>query len=279
MCRNTHSTRATPPQIFVSRIARIGILTTTHIVHALDRQSIVLQAFDDEGNVFDTMRALPFLWQVDKGDNPLDPVLQQIKFSESKLAGIDDYVELERRGMESDRVAIEGLKCGVVNVSATLTVDDRSHPRLTATARITVVEPISLLPTRLVAMPCGEYQLHVMRGRYESSKAASDADLRAREDFSPSPTTVRRTLSCSTVLVVTISWHLFLNIFADSLSSRTVVLVLFVVAEHLIGVSAAAVAALCVQFVESVAGVCAPQVGCVAQCDCALKCACSLLRS
>jgi hypothetical protein len=142
-------------QVFVSQLRRLEILTTTHIVHAGDRQSVVLQAFDEDGNVFDTMRALPFRWQI--LDANTDHVLSKIKFADSNMAGVDEYAQLESKGITSDRLAIEGLKCGVTNISATLL--DHSHPSMSAMAQITVVEPISLLPTGLIAMACAEYQV------------------------------------------------------------------------------------------------------------------------
>jgi hypothetical protein len=70
-------------------------------------------------NVFTDMTGLPFQWHI-QGDQSSDGVLRRIRFSESNIADADDYKTLELSSIMSDRMAIEGTKCGVANVSAAL---------------------------------------------------------------------------------------------------------------------------------------------------------------
>ena len=102
-------------EVWVAPIESIVILTTVRKLSLGTTEKIEVQAFDSSNNVFSSLAGLRFDWTAPNRD-----ILRILPLTQTKVAGTQAQVDMERRGMLTDSVQIEGVKTGRGRVTVRL---------------------------------------------------------------------------------------------------------------------------------------------------------------
>ena len=143
-------------EVWVAPIQSITILTTVRKLSLGTTEKLEVQAFDDGNNVFSSLAGLRFQWAAPNRD-----ILSILRLSETKVDATHSQREMERRGMLTDSVQIEGVKTGRGNI--TVKLHELGYEEISlATVDINVSRPLELEPknARYVS-PSSELQMEL----------------------------------------------------------------------------------------------------------------------
>jgi len=141
-------------EIFIDRIARLEILTSTRRINVGDVEALQLAAYDSMDNVFSSLDGLPFNWV-----NPGPSVLKDISLLESGLVVSASVWELDRAQVATNVWPVRGQTPGRVNVTVQLA--DNAHP-VEARAEFLVIEPLWLKPANARLAPGSEMRVQLL---------------------------------------------------------------------------------------------------------------------
>lgn len=130
-------------EVFVDKISKMEILTSTRKVNVDNTESLDLQAFDENDNVFTSLTGLPFDWTVD-----YENILKPISFDEARMNVSSYYKEHEATG--TDRYPVLGKNPGKAHIRASLR--DPSRP-VSTELDIIVIEPLKTEPDEAYILP------------------------------------------------------------------------------------------------------------------------------
>lgn len=119
--------------VFLDRIARIEILTTTRTMHRDNVEELFVQAFDAQGNIFSSLENLHFQWSI----MPSNP---------SEASGVLKFVTPDADARrETFSKLVHGISVGRATVAVRLMEAEYALVPA-ATAQLTVLEPLELSP-------------------------------------------------------------------------------------------------------------------------------------
>jgi hypothetical protein len=113
-------------EVFVDRIARIEIETTTRVMYKAEKEVLEVLAFDEHGNKFSSVAGLAFHWSIvpTEADAGTHAVLQLVPFSGSSYDVAQRIRDMEAMSLQGDAVLVEGVGTGRANVVARLDDED-----------------------------------------------------------------------------------------------------------------------------------------------------------
>ncbi len=163
-------------EVFVDRIARIEIETTTRVMYKAEKEVLGVLAFDAHGNKFSAVDGLSFLWSIvpTEADAGTHAVLQLVPFSGSSYEVSQRLRDMEAAGLMGDSVLVEGVGTGRANVVARLDDGGASigvDGGVSTVVQLSVIEPLELLPRHAIYVTPGTQVQYVLR-RVASSSAA-----------------------------------------------------------------------------------------------------------
>lgn len=166
-------------EVFVDRIARIEIETTTRVMYKAEKEVLDVLAFDAHGNKFSTVAGLAFHWSIvpTEADAGTHAVLQLVPFSGSSYEVAQRLRDLEAAGLMGDSVLVEGVGTGRANVVARLAATDDGSTAVgidggvSTVVQLSVIEPLELLPRHAIYVTPGTQIQYVLR-RVASNSAA-----------------------------------------------------------------------------------------------------------
>ena len=143
-------------EVWVAPIQSVTILTTVRKLSLGTTEKVEVQAFDDGNNVFSSLAGLRFDWAAPNRD-----ILRVLRLSETKVDATFSQREMERRGMLTNSVQIEGVKTGRGNITVRLSEQGYENIPL-ASVDINVSRPLELEPknARYLA-PSSELQMEL----------------------------------------------------------------------------------------------------------------------
>ena len=108
-------------EVYVDKISRIEIETTSRRMYHDDIEEIGVLAFDSIGNLFSTLEGLQFQWSiVSVNKNTATPALKVVPFRESSIEVSDILLEMEKQDKESYSILVKGVESGKVYVNSRL---------------------------------------------------------------------------------------------------------------------------------------------------------------
>ena len=99
-------------EVYVDRIARIEIETTTRTMFKDDIERLDILAFDQENNLFSTVKGLKFRWSI----NPSHSVLQFVRPQDVSVSD----VAVDFSGLESGKILLKAENTGKATVTSNL---------------------------------------------------------------------------------------------------------------------------------------------------------------
>ncbi|EFA83956.1 nucleoporin 210 [Heterostelium album PN500] len=131
-------------EVFVDKIASISIETTTRTMFKDASEILEVLAFDAEGNRFSTVMGVEFEWSVSAANT-----IQIVPFKDSSMDTDPVLLAMEREGLQSSLVLVQGIDTGRAQVTARLT--ETSYSSIDpSTVTISVLEPLQLFPSHLL---------------------------------------------------------------------------------------------------------------------------------
>ena len=113
----------------VAQIHTIKILSSIRSIDVDDINSLQVQAFDIQGNVFSSLEGLKFDWEIIQ--NP--ELVNKVTYKEANYRASDLHTELEKSKIPSDLILLKGIKTGTAIVRVTLSEEGYEN-----------VEPVSI---------------------------------------------------------------------------------------------------------------------------------------
>lgn len=135
-------------EVFFDRVHRMEILTSTKHIYVGDLETLQVQAFDDQHNVFTSLEGMRFNW-LNSAGHLLDPM----RFSKAGIEVSETRRRLEQNGWFGDRIPVKGVQPGRAMVTAVLL--DGSQPVETQ-VELRITEPLYLKPTLEFIAPATE---------------------------------------------------------------------------------------------------------------------------
>ena len=156
-------------EVYVDKIERIEIETTSRKMYHDDIEELKVLAFDSIGNLFSTLEGLEFQWSIIamNQNTPISP-LKFVPYAESNIEVSDVLLEMERKGKESYSVLVRGVESGKVHVSTHL-VEQGYGSVDQSSVIISVLEPLELHPLQTVYITPGsiiQYELKTFKNEY-----------------------------------------------------------------------------------------------------------------
>ncbi|KNC50643.1 uncharacterized protein AMSG_11617 [Thecamonas trahens ATCC 50062] len=154
-------------EVFVDTIASLAILTTSRTMYRGDAEVIEAQAFDAQGNVFNSLSGLRFAWSVSA-----PKVLAMAHAADYGMAEAE-----HDRGLHSFQVVLRGEATGTATVALRLSGEDSASVE-PASADISVLEPLHLEPYTPVGLVPGtqlQYKLFTRGATSWASNATASA--------------------------------------------------------------------------------------------------------
>uniref|UniRef100_A0A8K9XKT0 Uncharacterized protein n=1 Tax=Oncorhynchus mykiss TaxID=8022 RepID=A0A8K9XKT0_ONCMY len=132
--------------VIVDQIKQIQVVTTTRQLFTEDPPLVLsVMALDSGGNTFSSLAGLQFEWRLVK-DSETAEIVRFVRFSEAGYSPPHHILSLEEAGQKGDSVLLEGVRSGVVRVTACL-----SHPDYKwvepASVSLTVTDRLYLSPS------------------------------------------------------------------------------------------------------------------------------------
>ncbi|GFS06125.1 nuclear pore membrane glycoprotein 210-like [Elysia marginata] len=113
--------------VIVGEIVRLEIETTTRLLYLEDSpEELIVRGFDSEGNIFSNLEGLSFEWNLisdnETGHDVVDAhnILRIKRFSDSHYTTPAHIAPLEEKGLQGDRLLVEGVRTGSAKVSTRL---------------------------------------------------------------------------------------------------------------------------------------------------------------
>mmetsp|Transcript_32246 Transcript_32246/g.51387 ORF Transcript_32246/g.51387 Transcript_32246/m.51387 type:complete len:1810 (+) Transcript_32246:155-5584(+) len=170
-------------EVYTGRMERIEILTTVRRLALYEAETLIVQAFDNKGNVFSSLNGLSFIWQssdADRGNEEASPVLIR-KITESELSDTRG-LEQEFYGHFGYKVQVIGRRTGRALISAELLQIDTGRVIKTEVI-IDVVEPLKLCPSGPIMIPGVDVGVHALRKVNRHTFREISGDDRNRYEF------------------------------------------------------------------------------------------------
>ena len=135
-------------EVKLSKIRKLEILTTVKSFRVQDYQTLIAQAYDEEGNVFSSLEGLRFKWQIVNGNEAMG--IPRLK--DSLVTSSEARREIENSNYMSDVILVEGKSTGVANIS--LKIEEPGYENIPVTwTSISISEPFALVPSPQVYLP------------------------------------------------------------------------------------------------------------------------------
>ena len=166
-------------EVFVDVIAELELLTSSRTVYTGDDEKIRVQGFDAEGNVFNSLGSLKFAWVSSHPhllglapfvhDDPLSSSSSSSSSASSSASSSSSAMASTSSSLtSSSQILVHALQTGTVDLSVVLLSpqpsqssseagdeDDAEPIRPRASATITVLEPLTLIPYLPTGMAIG----------------------------------------------------------------------------------------------------------------------------
>jgi hypothetical protein len=167
-------------------IARIEIRTTARTLALFEPETVDVEAFDAEGNVFSSLEGLSFVWETSeegaaRGDARAPP-LGVKKISESSVAG-SPGLQQEHFGRFGYKVLLEGARTGPGVIRAALAPFGQDQRGPASEVVIHVVESMRLCPSVPVLMPGSSVAMRVLRKRGRADLGWVEGDEGGRYEW------------------------------------------------------------------------------------------------
>jgi nuclear pore complex protein Nup210 len=102
-------------EVYLDRIHRVQILTSTRLVNVGDVETLKVQAFDEQGNVFSSLEGLAFDWLLNA-----DGILRRLTSAEARMNVSETHKALELKGLSGDLLPVKGIAPGRAPVTVKL---------------------------------------------------------------------------------------------------------------------------------------------------------------
>ncbi|KAK3103291.1 hypothetical protein FSP39_018237 [Pinctada imbricata] len=183
--------------VIVEAIHKFEIQTTTRLLYLEDSpEELIIQGYDEEGNVFSSLAGMEFKWSLlpdtTAEQNEISEILRIIKFTESHYTTPRHIRHLENKGTQGDAILVEGMRTGSAIVRAK--ARDYAYKDVAAPqVRIMVVANLMIVPAEAhvlkyadikykvqllkhssiieIAMPSNQFSLEVQDGQICSLEA------------------------------------------------------------------------------------------------------------
>lgn len=166
-------------EIFIDRIARLEILTSTRRINVGDVEALHLQAYDSMDNVFSSLDGLPFDWA-----NSATNMLKDISLTESGLVVSASVWELDRVQVSTNVYPVRGQTPGRVNISVALA--DPAY-KVATRAEFLVIEPLWLKPANARMAPGSEMRVQLLTRFREDRVVHTDSGSTEESNELPAP--------------------------------------------------------------------------------------------
>ncbi|KAG0553510.1 hypothetical protein KC19_12G017200 [Ceratodon purpureus] len=135
-------------EVFIDKISRIQIFHHSLKLDLDGLATLRIRAFDTEDNVFSSLAGLQFMWQLSPLSQTGDVAhrLLHVPLKQTALIDgeIEDQIELEQNGLESDLYVVRGVGAGQERVTAHFM--EEGFENLSHIITLTVAEAVSLDP-------------------------------------------------------------------------------------------------------------------------------------
>jgi len=177
-------------EVYIDRIHSLQIMTSTKRINIGDTESLRVQAFGREGDLFSSVEGLPFEWS-----HTSEQVARRLSFAEANIVVSPTLHHLEEEGFDTDVLPIQGLAPGRTTFTSRLLCPG---PRVEATVEMLVTEPLGIYPPLIRMCPSSSARLRLYSRQLKSAvvpavASASSASAQSGRETSgdaltPSPT-------------------------------------------------------------------------------------------
>jgi len=140
-------------EVYIAPIAAIRILTTARKLTLLEAETVEVQAFDEQENVFSSLDGLRFQWRSTAIDGQAEKSPLKIhRLSETRVMSTftEGLQQQESFGQLGYKVQITGSYPGVAQIHAKLLGMEGKN--IQSSVKIDVVEPLTICPPSLIAL-------------------------------------------------------------------------------------------------------------------------------
>ncbi|XP_063400570.1 nuclear pore membrane glycoprotein 210-like [Mytilus trossulus] len=138
--------------VIVKAISQFEIQTTTRALYLEDSpEELIIQGYDDAGNVFSSLAGLEFEWSLLSDAEKSEAfdaynILRILQFFESDYSAPEHIRQIEDRGVQGDIILVEGIRTGSAKVKAR--IKDAAYKDVpTSIVKIMVVANLNIKPT------------------------------------------------------------------------------------------------------------------------------------
>ncbi|CAC5367420.1 NUP210 [Mytilus coruscus] len=138
--------------VIVKAISQFEIQTTTRALYLEDSpEELIIQGYDDAGNVFSSLAGLEFEWSLLSDAEKSEAfdaynILRILRFFESDYSAPAHIRQIEDRGVQGDIILVEGIRTGSAKVKAR--IKDSAYKDVpTSIVKIMVVANLNIKPT------------------------------------------------------------------------------------------------------------------------------------
>ncbi|ESO84308.1 hypothetical protein LOTGIDRAFT_236288 [Lottia gigantea] len=153
--------------LIVNKIVKLEIETTTRVLYLEDSpDELLAKGFDSEGNIFTSLDGLAYEWSLvsdtETGHVVVDAhnILRIKRYTDSHYTTPAHIEPLEERGLQGDRILVEGIRTGSAKVSARLK-DPVYKQLIPEDIRIMVIANLMLNPADVYVLPFSEVRYRV----------------------------------------------------------------------------------------------------------------------
>lgn len=178
-------------EVYIAPIHGIRILTTVRRLNLFEAETLLVQAFDSEENVFSSLSGLAFEWTRSHAiDENAQIPLKLYGISHSDVAPSDELVQ-ELYGRFGYKVEIKGVKTGPATVSATLKYVGLGgvESLIMDTVTIDVVDSLAICPPAPILTPSASLQVvgarKVNRNKWSIIEGTGEGRYHWRVEGSP----------------------------------------------------------------------------------------------
>ncbi|VDI43866.1 nuclear pore complex protein Nup210, partial [Mytilus galloprovincialis] len=163
--------------VIVKAISQFEIQTTTRALYLEDSpEELIIQGYDDAGNVFSSLAGLEFEWSLLSDAEKSEAfdaynILRILRFFESDYSAPEHIRRIEDRGVQGDIILVEGIRTGSAKVKAR--IKDAAYKDVpTSIVKIMVVANLNIKPTESYVL-----MLATVKYTVELVKATSIIDI------------------------------------------------------------------------------------------------------
>ncbi|EDO28443.1 predicted protein, partial [Nematostella vectensis] len=170
--------------VFVAKIERIDITSTSRELFLGEAPTVLeVQAFDAEDNMFSTLGALAFTWDLITVDGPssvsANSIIRIMSFEDSTYETTPEIYGLEARSLRGSEVIIEPINTGTAKVRAKLreSIFEDVKP---STVKLVVLDKVLLRPAYdmyIMINTCVKYTVVRLRQGQATATFSSNFDV------------------------------------------------------------------------------------------------------